>query len=160
MQYYYSRRIKMSFEDAVSKITQSLQQQGFSIVTTLDITDALKQSIQIDFRNYKIIVACSPQLVYNAISIESHIGSMLPCNIVVQQHENGELEVSATNPMEALDNSLAATNLPNIAAMISNRIRTAIDDLHRQGEEQNHQEALPVYTEESNIFSSRQAEDH
>ncbi|WP_276370921.1 DUF302 domain-containing protein [Chryseolinea sp. H1M3-3] len=160
MQYYYSRRIKMSFEDAVSKISQSLQQQGFSIVTTLDIKDALKQNIQIDFRNYKIIVACSPQLVYNAISIESHIGSMLPCNIVVQQHENGELEVSATNPMEALDNSLATTNLPNIAAMISNRIRTAIDDLHRQGEEPNHKEALPVYTQESDMFSSLQAEDH
>ncbi len=146
----------MSFEDAVVKIIQSLKQQGFNIITTLDIKDALKQNIQIDFRNYKIIVACNPQLVYNAISIESHIGSMLPCNIVVQQHENGELEVSATNSMEALDNTLATTNLPNIAATISNRIRTAIDDLHRQGEEPNHKDALPVYSEESNTFSSFQ----
>ena len=144
MEYYCSRKLKMPFEEAVGKIMQSLRQQGFSMITTLDVKNGLKQNLNTDFRDYKIVFACNPQLAYNAISIESHIGLFLPAHVVIQQHENGELEISAINPMETMDNTLATTNLPNIAAVISNHLRMAIDDLRRNVAEPNHQEARPV----------------
>lgn len=143
MAYYFSRKLKMPFDEVLTKITQTLQQQGFGIITTIDLKDTLKKKLDIDFRNYKILGACNPQFAYNAISLESHIGVMLPCNIVVQEHENGEVEVSAINPTETLDKSMS-TSMTDIAAEVSNRLRIAVDDLHRQAPEPEHEEALPV----------------
>lgn len=105
--------------------------------------DTLKQKLDIDFRNYKILGACNPQFAYQAISLESHIGLMLPCNIVVQQHENGEVEVSAVNPLESIDKVFTTTNLTEMATEVGNRLRIAIDDLHRKVPEPKREEALP-----------------
>jgi uncharacterized protein (DUF302 family) len=154
MENYCSRKLKMPFEEAVAKTMQSLQQQGFNMITMLDLKSGMKQNLNADFRDYKIVFACNPQLAYNAISIESHIGLFLPAHIVIQQHENGELEISAINPMETMDNTLATTNLPNIAAVISNHLRMAIDDVLRNEAEPDHKEALPVYGNEFEDTSS------
>lgn len=150
MAYYYSRKLKIPFQEALDKIAQTLQQQGFGIITTIDVRDTLKQKLNIDFRNYKIIGACNPQFAFNAISLESHIGLMLPCNIVVQEHENGEVEISAINPMETIDKAISTTQLKDIATEVSNRLRVAVDDLHREFAEP-HKEALPREEEPKNI---------
>jgi len=146
MAYYVSRKLKMPFGDVITKITQTLKQQGFGIITTIDLKETLKKKLNVNFRNYTILGACNPQFAYNAVSLESHIGVMLPCNIVVQEHENGEVEVSAINPIETIG-SHANTPLKDIAAEVSDRLRTAVDDLHRESGEWRHAEALPTAKE-------------
>lgn len=139
MAYHYSKKINLSFNDAVAKVTETLKQQGFGIITSIDMKDTLRQKLNIAFRNYKILGACNPQFAYKALTRESHVGVMLPCNIVVQQHENGEVEVSAINPMETLD--LASLN--DIVEEVSSRLRAAIDDLYRDSPEPKRKETLP-----------------
>lgn len=140
---YYSRKLTLPFQDVLEKVTKNLQQQGFGIITTVDMKDTFKQKLNIDFRNYKILGACNPQFAYKAISLESHVGIMLPCNVVIQEHENGEVEVTAVNPLEAMDKGMRTPLLNDLAQEVENRLRTAIDDLHRQTPEP-HNEALPV----------------
>lgn len=140
---YYSRKLVMPFQDVLNKVIQNLQQQGFGIITTIDVQDTFKQRLNVTFRNYKILGACNPNFAYKAISLESHIGVMLPCNVVVQEHENGEVEVTAINPLENIDNALRTTQLVDLATEVGNRLRQAIDDLHREVPEQ-HNEALPT----------------
>lgn len=154
MAYYFSRRLKVPFEDTVQKLTHSLKQQGFGVITTIDVKETLKQKLNIDFRKYLILGACNPEFAYKAISLESHIGVMLPCNIVVQEHENGEVEVSAISPLETLDKVTATSQLSAIAREINDRLRRALDDLHRDGLQPGHAEALPTNTERK-MFVSR-----
>lgn len=144
MAYYYSRKLNIPFEEAVQKVTQNLQQQGFGIITNIDLKDILKQKLNVDFRKYKILGACNPEFAYKAVSLESHIGLMLPCNVVVQEHENKEVEVSAISPLETIDKASSTAQLTDIAHEVSNRLRTAIDDLHRDRPEPKHTEALPA----------------
>ncbi len=143
MSFYYSRKLRIPFDDAIARVTVTLKQQGFGIVTTLDIRDTLKKKLNIDFRNYVILGACNPEFAYKAISLESHMGVMLPCNVVVQEHENGEVEVSAINPLETIDKLADTRPLTDIAHEISTRLRIAVDNLHRKTEEARHAEALP-----------------
>jgi uncharacterized protein (DUF302 family) len=140
---HYSRKLALPFQDVLEKVTKNLQQQGFGIITTIDMKDTFKQKLNVDFRNYKILGACNPQFAYKAISLESHVGVMLPCNVVIQEHENGEVEVTAVNPLEAMDKGMRTPLLNDLAQEVENRLRTAIDDLHRQTPEP-HNEALPV----------------
>jgi uncharacterized protein (DUF302 family) len=140
---YYSRKLRIPFEEAVKKITQGLQQQGFGIITSIDLKNTLKQKLGVDFRNYSILGACNPEFAYKAVSMESHIGLMLPCNIIIQEHENGEMEISAINPLETIDKVNASDQLTALATEVSNRLRVAVDDLNRDKSEPQRTEALP-----------------
>jgi uncharacterized protein (DUF302 family) len=133
----------MPFQQVLNKVTQNLQQQGFGIITTIDVQDTFKQKLNVNFRNYKILGACNPQFAYKAISLESHIGVMLPCNVVVQEHENGEIEITAVNPLENLDKASSTTQLVDLATEVGNKLRLALDDLHRNVPEA-HIEVLPT----------------
>jgi uncharacterized protein (DUF302 family) len=128
---YYSRKLKMPFQEVLNKVTQNLQLQGFGVITTIDVRDTFQKKLNISFRNYRILGACNPQFAYKAISLESHMGVMLPCNVVVQEHENGEVEVSAINPMETLDN-FNSSPLADLATEIGIRLRAAVDYIHRE----------------------------
>ena len=134
----------MPFEDAVQKITRGLQQQGFGIITAIDLKEKLKQNPGVNFRNYRILGACNPEFAYKAVSMESHVGLMLPCNVVVQEHENGEIEISAINPLDALDKEDASDQLKGLAAEVGNRLRATVDDLNREKSEPERTEALPA----------------
>jgi len=140
---YYSRTLKLPFAEVVRRVTHNLKEQGFGIVTTIDMQDTFKQKLNVGFRNYKILGACNPQFAYKAISVESHAGVMLPCNIVVQEHENGEVEVSAINPLENIERVFTAPQLRDLARDAGNRLREAVDNLHREIPEK-HNEALPT----------------
>jgi uncharacterized protein (DUF302 family) len=144
MAYYYSRKLSIPFDEAVQKITQNLQQQGFGIITSIDLQDTLKQKLNVDFRKYKILGACNPEFAYKGITLESHFGLMLPCNIVVQEHENKEIEVSAISPLATIDEAMSTTQIVDIAKEVNNRLRAAVDDLHRDKPEPAHAEALPT----------------
>ena len=140
---YYSRKLKLSFDEVVKRVTHNLQEQGFGIVTTIDMQDTFRRKLNVGFRNYKILGACNPQFAYKAISIESHAGVVLPCNVIVQEHENGEVEVSAINPIENIGRAFSDSQLKELATEVGNRLREAIDDLHREIPEK-HNEALPT----------------
>jgi uncharacterized protein (DUF302 family) len=126
---YTSRKSTASFEETIAKVTTSLQEQGFGIVTSMDLKDIFKKKLDAVFRNYKILGACNPQFAFKAISTEPHVGLMLPCNIVVQEHENGEVEVSAINPMETIDKVFPSAGLAALATEVSERLRIAMDNI-------------------------------
>jgi uncharacterized protein (DUF302 family) len=129
---YYSRKLKLPFQEVLTKVTQNLQLQGFGVITTVDLQDTFQKKLNIRFRNYRILGACNPNFAYKAISLESHMGVMLPCNIVIQEHENGEVEVSAINPLENLDKTFNTTSLTDLATEIGIRLRAAVDYIHRE----------------------------
>jgi uncharacterized protein (DUF302 family) len=129
MSYHYSIKTHRPFHEVEERITAALQDQGFGIITSIDLKETLKKKLDVSFRNYRILGACNPQYAYQAISMDSHLGVMLPCNIVIQEHENGEVEVSAINPAETLDKE-SFPNVADFAEQVSNRLRKAVDSIH------------------------------
>jgi len=107
MAYYFSKTLSTRFDDAVQRTTEALKQAGFGIITEIDVKDTLRKKLDVDFRSYRILGACNPRLAYEALKLEDKIGTMLPCNVVVQQTADGKVEVAAIDPvasMMAIDN--------------------------------------------------------
>ncbi|HEY9220004.1 MAG TPA: DUF302 domain-containing protein [Lutibacter sp.] len=108
MNYYFSKSlINVTFDEAIQKVTESLKEEGFGILTEIDIKATLKKKLDVDFYNYKILGACNPPFAYKALLAEDKIGTMLPCNVIVQEKEAGYVEVSAVDPaasMQAIEN--------------------------------------------------------
>lgn len=128
MEYYFSKTITSSFEDAIERVTEALKAEGFGILTEIDIKATLKKKLDVDFYNYKILGACNPPFAYKALLAEDKIGTMLPCNIIVQEKITGQVEVSAIDPaasMQAIEN----TTLNDIASEIRSRLQKVIDQL-------------------------------
>lgn len=128
MTYHFSKTCDLPFDQAIEKVTENLKSEGFGILTQIDVTDTLKKKLDVTFRNYRILGACNPGLAYQALQAESHIGTMLPCNVIVQQRDDGKVEVSAVDPvasMMAIDNP----QLGAIADQVRSKLRTVIDTL-------------------------------
>ncbi len=128
MSYYFSKALNVSFEEAVTRVTEELKKQGFGILTQVDVKETLKKKLNVDFRNYKILGACNPPFAYRALQAEDKIGTMLPCNVIVQETGAGGVEVSAVDPvasMKAVENPALA----EIAAEIQNRLKKVIGAL-------------------------------
>jgi uncharacterized protein (DUF302 family) len=107
MTYYYSKTTRFKFDEAVSRLTQALKEEGFGILTEIDVKDTLKKKLDVYFRNYRILGACNPPFAYKALQAEDKVGMMLPCNIIVQETPNGDVEIAAIDPiasMKAIDN--------------------------------------------------------
>ena len=107
MNYYLARTIQIPFEAAVVRVEEALKEEGFGVVSHIDIRETLKNKIDVDFRPYCILGACNPTLAYEALQLENKVGTMLPCNVVVQQTGPMVSEVAAIDPvasMEAIDN--------------------------------------------------------
>ena len=119
----------MDFQTTVDRITETLKNRGFGIITTIDMKDTFKQKLNLDYRNFRILGACNPSYAFKALTLDCHMGVMLPCNVTVQEHENGEVEVSAINPLQTLDVQ-SFPHLKDLATEISHHLRAAIDDLH------------------------------
>lgn len=128
MEYYFSKTIADSFDNAIQKVTEALKAEGFGILTEIDIKATLKKKLDVNFYNYKILGACNPSYAYKALLAENKIGTMLPCNVIVQEKEAGQVEVSAVDPvasMQAIDND----ELVAIAEEVRNKLRKLIDNL-------------------------------
>ena len=128
MEYYFSKTIVGSFENAIEKVTEALKAEGFGILTEIDIKATLKKKLDVDFYNYKILGACNPPFAYKALLAEDKIGTMLPCNVIVQEKVAGQVEVSAVDPaasMQAIDND----QLRDIASEIGFRLQKVINSL-------------------------------
>ena len=127
MDYYFSKTIEAGFDDAVQRVTESLKAEGFGILTEIDMKATLKKKLDVDFYNYKILGACNPPFAYKALQAEDKIGTMLPCNVIVQEKESG-VEVSVVDPvssMKAIENDA----LHDIAMEIRNRLQRVIEHL-------------------------------
>ena len=128
MSYYFSKTLDTSFEEAIEKTTEALKEEGFGILTEIDIKATLKKKLDVDFKKYQILGACNPPLAHKALSAEDHIGLMLPCNVIVQQHENGNVEVAAVDPvasMQAIEND----ELGGVAKEVRDLLKKVIESL-------------------------------
>jgi uncharacterized protein (DUF302 family) len=103
MKYYIQTTLKdVSFDKAIEKTTEALKEEGFGVLTEIDLKATLKKKLDVDFYNYKILGACNPSFAYKALQAEDKIGTMLPCNVIVQEKEAGTIEVSAVDPMASM----------------------------------------------------------
>ena len=98
MDFHISKKVAFSFDRALEKIAEELRAEGFGVLTEIDVKATLKKKLGVDFRNYRILGACNPNFAHRALSAEDKIGVLLPCNVVVQEHEDGTVEVSAMAP--------------------------------------------------------------
>lgn len=107
MAYYFNRTLKSGFDEAVARTIEALKAEDFGVLTQIDVKKTLHEKIGVEFRNYRILGVCNPQLAHEALKLEDKIGTMLPCNVVVQQLDGGQVEVAAIDPvasMQAIDN--------------------------------------------------------
>ena len=125
MNYYFSKIVDDSFDDAVEHVTAALAEAGFGVLTTIDVSATLKKKIDVDFQRYKILGACNPKLAHKALQAEDKIGTMLPCNVIVQETADGKVEVAAIDPvasMMAVQNENLAALASEVQAMLKNVI--------------------------------------
>ncbi|MEX0815231.1 MAG: DUF302 domain-containing protein [Dongiaceae bacterium] len=128
MTYHFSKTLRMPFDAAVERVTAALQREGFGILTEIDVKATLKKKLDVDFRNYRILGACNPPLAHQALQLEDKIGTMLPCNVVVQETGAGTIEVSAVDPvasMQAIDNP----RLQGVAETVRAKLKAVVDGL-------------------------------
>ena len=129
MKYYYSKQLKnVSFDEAVEKVTEALKQEGFGVLTEIDVQATLKKKLDVDFRPYKILGACNPPYAHKALSVEDKIGIMLPCNVIVQETANGSIEVAAVDPVASMS-AIENPKLIEIAAEIQQKLKIVIEKL-------------------------------
>jgi uncharacterized protein (DUF302 family) len=128
MAYYFSKILIASFDDAVAKVTEELKKEGFGILTDIDIKATLKKKLNVDFQKYRILGACNPPFAYQALQVEDKIGTMLPCNVIVQEISEGKVEVAAVDPAESM---MAIENLKlrDVAEQVRAKLKKVIDSL-------------------------------
>jgi len=128
MKYYFNKTLHEDFEKVIDKVTDELKKEGFGILTDIDIKETLKEKLDVDFKKYRILGACNPSYAHKALEAEDKIGTMLPCNVIVQEIEEGVIEVAAVNPMasmQAVDNEILA----EIASDITTKLENVIEKL-------------------------------
>ena len=129
MEYYFNKTLtKLTFDEVVDKTTQALKEEGFGILTEIDIKTTLKNKLDVDFPNYKILGACNPAFAHKALLAENKIGTMLPCNVIVRETENGSIEVAAIDPIASMI-SVKNEDLGEIADEVRNKLKKAVDSL-------------------------------
>ena len=128
MTYYFSKTLSVGFDEAVQRTMEALKREGFGIITEIDVKDTFKRKLNVDFRSYRILGACSPALAHEALQIEDKVGTMLPCNVVVQDIGGGRTEVAAIDPvasMQAIDNP----RLKEAAKRVQVKLKAIVDSL-------------------------------
>ena len=128
MSYYFTKELNISFDAAIAKVTEELKKEGFGILTDIDVKATLKKKLDVDFRPYRILGACNPPFAFQALQTEDKIGTMLPCNVVVQEKTPGKVEVTSIDPVA----SMAAVNNPNLRTVgeqVRKKLKKVIDNL-------------------------------
>lgn len=128
MSYYFERNLTSSFEKAIADVTVELQKEGFGILTEIDVTATLKKKLNVDFPKYTILGACNPPFAYQALQAESKIGTMLPCNVIVQELADGTIDVAAVDPLASMQ-SIRNPELQSVAKEIQLKLKKVIAQL-------------------------------
>ncbi|MDE5422465.1 DUF302 domain-containing protein [Ancylomarina sp. DW003] len=130
MSYYFNKILRTkSFDEAIELITTELQKEGFGVLTQIDVKATLKKKIDVDFKKYVILGACNPQYAYKALQREDKIGVFLPCNVIVEENNNGDIEVSAVDPIASMA-KVENDSLGEIAVEIQNKLKIVIRNLN------------------------------
>ena len=125
MAYYLAKKISLGFTDAVDKVVEELQKEGFGVITQIDVRETLKKKLDVDFRPYLILGACNPQYAHQALTLDDKIGTLLPCNFVVQEVEGGT-EVLAMNPHETMS-KLMGSEIEEISQAITEKVNRVLE---------------------------------
>jgi len=128
MSYYFSKSLDMLFDEAIQRVVEALKQEGFGVLTEIDVKATLKKKLGVDFRNYRILGACNAPYAYEALRAEDKIGTMLPCSVIVQETAAGAVEVAAIDPiasMQAIDNPA----LGGVAVEVQAKLKAVVDGL-------------------------------
>jgi len=130
MSYYFNKTLSgKSFDQAIEDVTAELKKEGFGVLTEIDVKETLKKKLDVDFKKYKILGACNPSFAHQALQNEDKIGVMLPCNVIVEEHENGDIEVSALDPVASMS-AVGNDNLGEIAAQVRDNLKKVINNLN------------------------------
>jgi uncharacterized protein (DUF302 family) len=125
-QYAFSTVLDTSFEDAVSRVTESLKEEGFGVLTEIDVKSTLKKKLNVDFRKYVILGACNPPYAYQTLQTDLDVGLLLPCNVIVYETDDKKAYVSAINPIFALE-VIKNDKLKKIAEEVSGKLKRVIN---------------------------------
>lgn len=128
MKYYFNKYIKGTFEEVIDRVSQELKEEGFGVLTEIDVKETLKKKLDIDFKKYRILGACNPSYAHKALKAEDKIGTMLPCNVIVQETDSGIIEVAAINPMASMQ-AVENDALKEIAEEITVKLESVIEKL-------------------------------
>lgn len=130
MSYYFNITLKeRDFEKALEKVREALEKEGFGILSEIDVKDTLRKKIDVDFKPYRILGACNPELAYKALSSEDKIGVFLPCNVVVEENEQGIIEVAAVDPIASMQ-AVKNETIGDIAREVQEKLKKIIANLH------------------------------
>lgn len=125
MSYYFAKIVNLPFEEAVARVTSELKAEGFGVLTEIDVRAVLKKKLDIEVHDYRILGACNPQLAYRALQMDDKIGTMLPCNVIVQETERG-IEVAAVDPIASMS-AVDDPGLAEIAESAQQALKRVID---------------------------------
>ena len=128
MSYYFSSIVTCGFDDAVAKVTEELKAEGFGVLTEIDVRETLRKKLDVEWPRYKILGACNPSFAYQALQLEEKIGTMLPCNVVVLENAQGQVEVAAIDPMASMQ-AVENPQLQDVAQQVRAKLKTVIDKL-------------------------------
>lgn len=128
MSFTINKTVDKTFNETVDAVTDELKKEGFGVITEIDLKEKFKEKLGVEFRNYKILGACNPALAYEAVRTEPNIGAMLPCNVLVQEKENGEVEVAAINPLNSIG-TIENNQLHSLAKEVSEKLQAVINRL-------------------------------
>jgi uncharacterized protein (DUF302 family) len=128
MSYYFSKILGTSFREAIARVTEQLKKEGFGILTEIDVKETIKKKLNLDFRNYQILGACNPPFAHRALQLEDKIGTMLPCNVIVQEISKGQVEVAAIDPVASMQ-AVQNPNLREVAAEVQEKLKRVISNL-------------------------------
>jgi uncharacterized protein (DUF302 family) len=128
MSYHFSKTVNVSFDDAVASTKEALKRHSFGVLMQIDMRDILKKRLNVDFRPYLILGVCNPQLTYQALQVEDKIGTMLPCNIVLQQHEDGRVEISAVDPVASMQ-AITNVEVGQVAQDVRSQLQHVVDEV-------------------------------
>lgn len=128
MTYHFSKTVTLPFDAAITAATESLKRHGFGVLTEIDVQSTLKKKLGVDFRPYRILGACNPELAHQALLAEDKIGTMLPCNVIVQQHGDGRVEISAVDPVASMQ-AIGNPTLENIAGKVRDMLRQVVAEI-------------------------------
>lgn len=128
MNYYTSKKLNLSFDATIDRVTEALKKEGFGILTEIDVKETLRKKLNVDFKKYRILGACNPPFAYKALQSEDKIGAMLPCNVIVEENDDGSVEVSAVNPVASMQ-AVKNDALLSVANEVSQKLEKVIDSL-------------------------------
>jgi len=128
MEYYFSKTLNVSFDEAIKITTEALKSESFGVVSEIRMHEKLKEKLDIDFKKYTILGACNPSFAYKALQAEDKIGTMLPCNVLVIEQAENEIEVAAVNPIASMQ-AIVNPALGEVAQQVTDKLKKVITDL-------------------------------